>query len=342
MADDRRASSSNGGGDAHAEADDRDPPAGDLDSDVDPDEQILPGWPGERTTSTPDEEQSTFALVGNEIRAEIIKTLGDARGQEGARPILSFSELHDRVDVEVVSSQFNYHLQQLVDSFVDQTENGYRLRPEGSRLYRLIRAGTVTERTEFGPVDVGFDCYHCGTPVEGVYQDSMFTVQCRGCETLYDLVLASPGTLDPDDDDDLLERIDQYTRHRRLAFSRGVCPVCLNDIDTKLIEPGDSPFDEYQIRDVEVHQSCGHCGSQMYVGVGAALLYDPALVSFCYERGRDVTSEPIWHLEFAMTDRSVDVRSRDPWTVALEVTMDGDALELVVDGELNVLERNYV
>jgi hypothetical protein len=306
-----------------------------------PGEQILPGWPGDREAAgeQPDAGESAFALVGNEIRADIVETLGDARGQEGARPILTFSELHDATDTDVVSSQFNYHLQQLVDTFVDQTEDGYRLRPEGSRLYRLLRAGTVSDRKQFGPVAVGFDCHHCGTPAEGVYADSMFTVQCRGCETLFDLVLVSPNTLDPEGGDDLVDRIDQYTRHRRLAFSRGVCPVCANDIDTKLIDGDDSPFSEYQPREVIVHQSCGHCGSQMYVSVGEALLYDPGLVSFCWERGRDITSERVWTLPWAMTDEHVTVESRDPWRVALDVPVAGDTYRVVVDDTLAVLER---
>ncbi|AHG05211.1 hypothetical protein HALDL1_06545 [Halobacterium sp. DL1] len=307
-----------------------------------PGEQILPGWPsGPEVDADVDGEESAFSLIGNETRAAIIRTLGEERGQEGPRPILSFSDLHDAVDVDVVSSQFNYHLQQLVGNFVDRTEDGYRLKPVGSTLYRTIRAGTFTGDASFGPVDVGFDCYHCGTRAEGVYGDGMFTVQCRGCETLYDLVLAPPEQLDPDDEAELVDRLNQYTRHQRLAFQRGVCPTCVNRLNTKLIDGEASPFADYEHRSVTVHQSCGHCGSQMYVSVGEALLYDPALISFCYERGLDVTSEPVWHLEFAMTDRCVSVRSRDPWAVALAVELDGDTLELVVDGEMNVLERNY-
>ena len=307
-----------------------------------PGDQILPGWPsGPEVDADVDGEESAFALVGNEIRAAIIKALGEERGQEGVRPILSFSELHGAVDVDVVSSQFNYHLQQLVGNFVDQTEDGYRLHPVGSTLYRTIRAGTFTGDASFGPVDMGFDCHYCGAPAEGVYGDGMFTVQCRGCETLFDLVLAPPETLDPADESDLVERLDQYARHDRLAFSRGVCPLCVNGLDTAFLDGDDYPFADFQNRDVVVHRSCGHCGNQSYVGVGAALLYDPGLVAFCIERDLDVTSEPIWHLAFAMTDRAVTVRSRDPWEVALELELDGDALELVVDGELNVLERNY-
>jgi hypothetical protein len=318
------------------------PPADDSDGEHSDPGQIIPGWSDRESTTLPEgDDEAAFALVGNETRAEIIRALGEARGQEGARPILSFSELHDAVDVDVVSSQFNYHLQQLLDYYVDQTEDGYRLRPEGSLVYRTIKAGTLSDRDSFGPLDVGFDCYYCGDPAEGVYDDGMFTVQCPGCETLYDLILVPPATLDPDDVDGLLHRIDQFNRHRRLAFNRDVCPMCANDVDTQFMTSEASPFDPVQPREVVVHQSCSHCGSQMYVGVGAAVIYDPGLVSFCFERGLDVTETPLWELEFAMTDRSVTVHSRDPWEVAVDVTVDGDTLELVVDEQLTVLERNY-
>ncbi|MFH5797758.1 hypothetical protein [Haladaptatus sp. CMAA 1911] len=43
---------------------------------------------------------------------------------------------------------------------------------------------------------------------------------------------------------------------------------------------------------------------------------------------------------FAVTDRHLTVRSTDPWEVALRVTLDGDALELVVDEDLRVGERS--
>jgi len=63
-------------------------------------------------------------------------------------------------------------------------------------------------------------------------------------------------------------------------------------------------------------------------------------VAFCHERGVDVRETPIWELEFAATDRFVTVGSRDPWEFAIGVHLDGGVLELVVDDELEVVERN--
>ncbi|MFT4884948.1 MAG: hypothetical protein ACI8U4_002466, partial [Natronomonas sp.] len=51
-----------------------------------------------------------FGLVGNEIRTDILRALGDARVEQGYKPVLSFSELRDRTETDVGSSKFNYHL----------------------------------------------------------------------------------------------------------------------------------------------------------------------------------------------------------------------------------------
>ena len=78
----------------------------------------------------------------------------------------------------------------------------------------------------------------------------------------------------------------------------------------------------------------------MFMSVGEALPCNPDLISFCRERGLDVTTTPTWELEFAKTDRYVTLRSTDPWEVALKLTLDGETLELIVDDEISVIERN--
>jgi hypothetical protein len=74
------------------------------------------------------------------------------------------------------------------------------------------------------------------------------------------------------------------------------------------------------------------------MSVGLSLLYNSSLIAFFQERDLDITTTPIWELEFAMTDRFVDIRSSDPWKIALCVEQDGDELELVVDDDLTVLD----
>lgn len=308
-----------------------------------------------RATDSESAPQEAFALLGNEVRAEILRVLGETRSGHAVVP---FSELRSRVETDVDSSKFNYHLQKLVGRFVvkidadaDSTDaertgngsGGYKLRPEGLALYRTIVAGTFTRRASMSPFEVGFDCYFCETPVEATYHDGQFLIRCPGCDHLYNHEMAPPSVTD--DERELLARVGQYARRDFLAFVHGVCSTCLNGVDAGFIPAAESPHNDGENLDVLVNVACDRCGAQRYLSVGVALSNDPELISFCYERGLDLTTTPVWELEFAMTDRFTTVRSTDPWEVALEVTLDGnasdgDALELVVDDDLNVVERN--
>jgi hypothetical protein len=95
--------------------------------------------------------------------------------------MLPFSELYSKTDVDIATSQFNYHLQKLVGPFIEKTENGYRLRHEAVELYRTILAGSFTRTTSIEPFQVGADCYHCGAPTEAQYSDRRFTIPCPEC-----------------------------------------------------------------------------------------------------------------------------------------------------------------
>jgi hypothetical protein len=284
-----------------------------------------------------DAPEDVFALVGNDIRASILRTLGDARVDGGARPVIPFSELRERTDADAASSQFNYHLQQLVGRFVERTEEGYRMRPEGRKIYQALRGGAFEPRASEATVEVGMDCFYCSTPVTATFAEGVVRITCPGCEYLYDVGGTPPAV---EDEAAALDQVAAYTHHEHLAFARGICASCANEVGTRFVGPDGIPFPGAERREVYVFRGCDHCGDQRYLSVGEVLLTDAELVSFCHERGLDVLSTPLWEMEFAATDRSLAVRSRDPWEVALEVTLAGDTLELVVDGDLNVVERS--
>ncbi|QPV63910.1 helix-turn-helix transcriptional regulator [Halosimplex litoreum] len=275
--------------------------------------------------------EDAFALIGNETRAAILRALGQ-RPHEG----VSFSELREAVDPGMDSGQFNYHLSQLTGEFVDRGEDGYTMRAEGLTLYRLIRAGSVNRRVSLEPFETGLDCYFCGTPVEGRYDEGNFELRCPGCDHVYAHTQLPPSAVETGDRGDLLERVDQYNRHDMLAYARGVCPICASALEFEFVA-GDEVWTEGSGRlDVFLGCHCDHCGSSQYMSVGLAHLYHPAVVSFFHDHGVDVTTRPHWELEWAMTDEYLTVRSTDPWEVALSIPCEGETLELVVDEALSV------
>ncbi|UWG51310.1 putative transcriptional regulator, contains HTHdomain [Halalkaliarchaeum sp. AArc-CO] len=299
-----------------------------------------------------------LALLGSEIRAKILLTLSEARGGAGPPPILSFSELRSAIDSDVDSGGFNYHLQQLTGTFVERVEptdsrddaqvvsemadvskEGFRLRPEGTTLIRIVRAWTTTGEESIDPFEIGLDCYHCEAPVTAEYRNALFVVQCGHCEYLYDYNLTPPGILGGDSEA-ILDRVAEYNRTHRLAFARGHCPLCGSNVNVEFQDSSETAYPRRDLRSVLIQRGCRHCGNKDTLTVGETMLGDAELIGFCHRHGLEVTTTPIWELEFAATDRGVSVRSKDPWEVLLSVSVDGHTLELVVDSSLSVLERN--
>lgn len=289
-----------------------------------------------------DDPHDAFALAGNEIRMSIIRALGDAGGARGPPATLSFADLRGRVQPQMDSGRFNYHLQQLVDHFVASAEEGYRLTPEGTTLYRSIRAGSFTSHESLSATRLESDCHFCDGSLEALYDDGRFTIRCEDCTHTYHRQTIPPEAIGSDITTELVRRADQHQRHQLLAASRGVCPICVNELHTQLLPAGEVTMVGNTTDHVTVfaHASCDHCGHQQYHLIGSLLLYHPAVVSFCYERGVDVTEVPVWELEFATTDRCVTIRSRDPWRVVFTLSMDADDLELVLDDSFMLLEIN--
>ncbi|HZD44086.1 MAG TPA: hypothetical protein VE134_08540, partial [Methanomicrobiales archaeon] len=86
---------------------------------------------------------AALSLLGNDVRAAILLTFSQARDGRGPPSILSFSELQDRVDVEVESSRFNYHLQRLVGTYIERVE------PETDDNAQPVSAMANVDKTGF-------------------------------------------------------------------------------------------------------------------------------------------------------------------------------------------------
>lgn len=274
-------------------------------------------------------QADVFSLIGHELRAEIIRVLGATDGLEA-----SFSELRSQLDMDVKPSQLHYHLQQLVGHFVVKSDGGYRLSAAGIRLCLTLRAGTFNRRQEQLSVDANVDCYYCRASVEATFDNGFVDVECPDCKHTYGAdFLDFPLTVF-EDEGIAFSHFKRYIILKNLFIARGVCPNCTHPLSPSFNSGEDHPGK------VCIYQLCGLCGLIHALSVGRALLADPELIMFCYDNGVDVFSTPWWELKFVATDEHVTVRSTDPWEVALEVTFDGDTLELVIDGDLNVLERN--
>ncbi|MFB6197529.1 MAG: ArsR family transcriptional regulator [Halobacteriaceae archaeon] len=281
--------------------------------------------------------EDPFAIVGNEIRAEIIRIFGDRRFEQRSRPEMSFSEIQSAISVDIHSSQFNYHLQRLVGNFLEGTDDGYQLRPEGHALYKTLIAGTFDRRSSATSRDAGFECHFCPGEVKAIFEAGLVRIVCPDCAHMYDVATIPPGAVE--EEGTSLAQVARYNHHKHLAFARGTCPTCGNRPRVEMLQPQATPFEGDDRGKVAVHALCEYCSDERYLSVGEALLADSILIAFCHDHGLDVLATPLWELEFAATDRFVTVHSTDPWRVGLDISLDSDTLELIVDESLTIIER---
>lgn len=290
------------------------------------------------TTEPPPEE--VFATVGDKRRIEILWILHSAYVR-GPPYELSFSELHSRITADINTSQSNYHLQQLVGHFVEKTDDGYRLRAAGRNLCQALRAGVFHPPQDRITADAEFDCHYCQTPVEAIFDEERIDVQCPGCKYIYIGKAVELPLGEFDNPSAAFKQFSKYINHKIRGFARGVCTNCGNALGAKICKCDELNIQIMQPQDkVAVDRSCNHCGHRGYLAMGVALLTDPQLLCFCYEHGVDVLSTPFWELEFAATSQYTTVLSSEPWKVGLHVTYGDDTLELIVDGDLNIIKRN--
>lgn len=308
---------------------------------------------GNSTTLPPDE---AFAILGNETRMEILQTLGEA----GFGESLSFTELRDRVGLHQ-GGQFNYHLEQLVGHFVCKTDDGYALRPAGSRVVEAVLSGAVTDDPALEPMQVDHPCPYCGSSLEVDFHQDRLHRYCPECPGTYGHTALPGVSIDPEDrgylgkdnlpptgvtgrpPETVLETATLWTHLRLLKPANGLCPHCSAALDTSVSvctdhDVTDGLCDECAYRHgVRIEHRCTKC---IFAANGFFvdwLLTDFELVTFLVAHDvNPVSPNPedrrIW------TDYDEEVLSVEPFEARFTFTIGDDALTLTVDDDLNVVK----
>lgn len=130
----------------------------------------------------------------------------------------------------------------------------------------------------------------------------------------------------------------------------GICPDCSGSIDTTLricedhsAESG-SVCPECGTRDsARVRFTCTVCKNWNGGPAQTAVIDHPAVISFYYDRGVDITYDVAdvdgfgraWEL---LWEQDHELVSADPVRIRVSVPCDGDELRLTLDGDLDVLD----
>ncbi|MFC7249291.1 ArsR/SmtB family transcription factor [Halomicroarcula sp. GCM10025324] len=303
-----------------------------------------------------------FKLLSDETRLAILLALWEHYDPHAEDNSVPFSTLYDRVNMGD-SGTFTYHLDKLVDTFVEKTSDGYQLRNSGLTIVRAIIAGTGLEDARLTPTEIPRSCYHCGASVELSYKDDRLYQICTECEANVgpdSSERAPTGTLMVYDNfnpaglthrapaDVFVASTIEYHRAVTLLI-RGVCPECSGPVEESLhiCDSHESPPGEVcstcgTWNEARVRYVCSVCKYGGSYPAWVAAFDHPAIVAFYYDHGFQMTFD----LDDAETcarawdrlAREQTLVSEDPVRIRVTVPCGGEELYLTLNENLNVID----
>lgn len=296
--------------------------------------------------------EEAFSILGNETRIAILQALW-----ETPETAVSFSDLRDRVAV-ADSGNFNYHLNQLADHFVRQTESGYELREAGKQVIRAVLAGAINEDAVLEPVETTSQCPYCGATVEMRYREDKLTVRCTRCEGVvsgdfppgtYLSFDFPPAGLKNRTPEEVLRTAHTLYDAKITPMMEGVCPECAGRTSVSITVCDDHDVSDGHVcrncdsvNEIWATYECEHCGYTRTCLVWFKLMNHPAVISFYYEYGNIQESVPFrkltWENRPYVKDISETVLSEDPLRIQVTIPFQGETLHVTVDDAINVVD----
>jgi hypothetical protein len=276
-----------------------------------------------------------FDLLANDIRLEILRTLGEATANNESIP-MAFSELQRRVNVSD-NGRFNYHLSKLLGNFAEKTDEGYELRPQGMRIYQAIISGAYTDEGKVGPEYIeGEFCNDCKVAAEAWYDNSHFHLGCTECGKLIMHYPIPPGSFENGDPESMIEAASAWILRDHISASQGVCPYCAGTVDVELSgdESEMDPLGKRKYRGV-VSYICRRCSWEFYCNPPFAMTIHPLTVGFFAEHDIDIFARHPWAI---YPDAEEKVLSTDPWRVEITYCVDGAQQRMVIDENAEIVK----
>lgn len=291
-----------------------------------------------------------FTVLGNRIRLSILRALWNADTEP-----LSFAELERRTPVE--TDNFAYHLDQLVDHFVQRSDDGYRLRYAGEAVMRAIIGGLFTESSGFSWLEFDSRCPYCGAGVEMRYRDDQLTVRCTDCGgvvngddyptgTFMSYGFPPAGLVDRSPEA-VLEAAHVLYDAKLTPMMAGVCPECAATVDHAVRTCDDHDIGTDGICEacetrfsVWIEYTCDLCGYRRVSALWFKLFTEPAVIAFYHEHSDFDRSVPFSKLTWENAEYiraiSQTVVSTDPLRVRIDIPLESAELRVTVDEDLEI------
>ncbi|KZN26083.1 hypothetical protein A4G99_23180 [Haladaptatus sp. R4] len=236
---------------------------------------------------------------------------------------MTFTELKDAVGMRD-SGGFQYHLNALDGTFLRKTDDGYTHLAGGIALYRAM-LGSVMGPDAIDPIPLDERCPNCESPLELRYDHQVFYVYCAACDESASNGPFLPAGLDGRSNEDRIRAFDRWTKRLIFLLRDGICPWCSSTVSHGFDTDGK----------VEITHTCDRCRGFLRTTVLENVVSHPAVISFYYDHGIDVTTTPYWKLG-ELAAENTRVLSEDPPKLRTTIRLSGDELVLVLDGEMRV------
>jgi len=285
--------------------------------------------------------EEAFSVIADETRFGILRALWAAHTENletvdgpTLEPV-SFSRLRERVGVGD-SGRFNYHLDRLVPRFVRSQAEGYVLADAGARAVGAAVSGVYTaDDTSLDTTEMD-DCTEpdCSGTLQARYADGRMTVECDTCE-VNAVVSVPPVVVETHDVGTNPDAVQQFSFTRMQRIVRGFCTLCSGPLDREV--PG--VLGESDNQRVTVTHTCEECGNVVRTTAVVLVTDHPAVVSLLDDAGIDYRDIAFWRRPQGVEYRE-QLRSEDPLRVAVITTVEDERLTLVMDEQLEVVERH--
>jgi uncharacterized protein with PIN domain len=286
-------------------------------------------------------DHEAFDLLGNEIRLAIIEELAGERRQSWTAAGLAFADLRKRVGVDD-AGKFNYHLDKLRGTFVEQRDDEYVATTAGVSVAGSVRAGTYDADDVSFTASIAARCTDCEDHLEAIYEGGTLQVRCPE-HGLYHGTAIPPAVVRDRDPETVVALAQRNAMNELGRALDGACVHCWGTVDVEtpvdpptelLDEQGTTPED---VEQVVVEFACRDCGATFWTGASVCVLDHPAVVSFYHDHGVNVARRGYLELPFVDGTSGV-VESTDPVRVRVDVTHGDDTLRVWLDDTATVVD----
>lgn len=283
------------------------------------------------------EPADAFALLGDETRLAIVRTLAEWSTEKPP----TFAELRRAVGVDD-PGRFNYHLGRLRGHFLVKDGESYRTTYAGEKVYEALATGTFTERVDerSGPVD--HDCPLCGAAMEARYADGSLSMSCPTHDEVVRVTLP-PRAAAGRDLSGLVRLADLEARRMHNHLTEGVCPRCWATLSEPIYtaevpatwaaadEDGDGSESNSAVM---VRFDCENCGTSLGSSTELFLSMTADGVAFFADHGVDALEREVLSLPSEFDHSESRLRrdeSGEVTGVTVAVSLDGETLTAELD-----------